>query len=340
MSKVNSPSKPTNTEKRLALINSGRSLFNADITSNVKVSILIAQRTHEGSGDTSPDTLDHSSISALKPGDCLYPMWVSLECVHGNGTGKMIRCRKCKGCRHAWRKKVRYIIGSGCRGHATWFVTLTFAEYPADMDEDVFDWAQDRWHAFLKLAAKEGLDFQYIRVVELQKRGTPHFHLAVNRVRVHSKLVMLTEDVRLIMQSLAARCGFGDQLWVEMARLGGKGVASYLSKYLSKSETWDLARDDGRSIRRYSRSQCWCFMDKRGRVWRWRRVGELSDAEVLEVSVRCVCGLGQVLNQMDQARRWLDRVRAANTWVAPLDVFDWIHSENGIVGECNANESG
>ena len=322
------------TEKRLALIKRGDSLFPRNITRLVKAETLINMATAEGPGDTSPATLDHTRISALKQTDCRNPKWVHLECSHGNPSAKEIRCRKCEGCRHVWRKKVRFLIGDGCRGRTTWFVTLTFREYPSEIEGEIYDWAQERWHAFLRLAAKEGLDFQYLRVVELQKRGTPHFHLAVNRVRVHSIPVHNTAEIELIVRSLAMRSGFGDQLWVEKARLGGKGVASYLSKYLSKSEVWEMARSDGRAIRRYSRSQTWCLSDRKERVWRFRRVGRVQREAITEADLPCVCGEGFVLNQMVQASRWLGLIRDRNTWCAPLDVFDFIHAQNGIEGGC------
>ncbi len=184
----------------------------------------------------------------------------------------------------------------------------------------------------LKVAAKEGLSFQFIRVVELQERGTPHLHLAVNRVIVRGHKVNNTAEVELIFRSLASRTGFGDMLWVERARLGAKGVAAYLSKYLSKSEVWDMARADGRAIRRYSRSQHWCYQDVKARVWRYRKVGDIHHVEVMDEALPCVCGSGQILLQLPQATRWLSKCKALGAWVAPLDIFDWIHSENGITG--------
>lgn len=326
------PTKITNLDRRLRLIEKRRSLFSRKLTTDVYRDSLANKRKAEGSGETSPATLDHSCISALKPTDCRRPMWVKLECVHGNRTGKAIRCRKCEGCRHAWRKKVRYLIGDGCKGHGAWFLTLTLREYPEEMDMDRFDFAQVRWHQLLRLADKEGLSFQFIRVVELQKRGTPHFHLAVNRIKIGGKSIVSTQDVVVLFTRLALAAGFGEQLRVERARLGAKGVASYLSKYLTKSEVFEMARPDGRAIRRYSRSQSWCFMDKKDRVWRYRKVGDIYHDEVLESTLPCVCGRGLILLQLQQARRWLERCKGFNAWVAPLDVFDWVHSENGITG--------
>jgi len=217
-------------------------------------------------------------------------------------------------------------VKDGCAGHANYFVTLTFREYPNQMEADRYDFAQKRWHSLLRLCAKEGVRFAYIRVVELQKRGTPHFHLVVNRITVGGQKLVNTAQIEMVFRRLALRSGFGPQLKVEKARHGGAGAASYLSKYLSKSEVWEMVRPDGRAIRRYSQSQGWCLNERR-KVWRFRAVGEISDTELYRPELTCGCGDGFVLRASQQAAKWVANCISADTWCAPMGLFDSLLSQ-------------
>lgn len=307
------------------------SQFTYDELESLRFAVLAGIR---GSGGGAPSVLDLPCISApvedVKA--CLSPGWIAIRCYHGNVTWRVVRCRWCEGCRHVWRAKVRAIILAGCAGARVWMWTLTLPEYPGDMEEGRFDVAQDRWHALLRLAAKRGVRFEYLRVVELQKRGTPHFHLAIKGVEVGGEAVSATSVVRTVLVGLARASGFGYRpgktFDLQAARLGGVGVASYMSKYLSKSAGFnELRRDDGRAIRRYCRSRGWSPV-RALPVWRYARVvtGISRVAQSTE-DVRCACGEALLLRRDVQAKRWVAANRLAKRWIAPLGVADYILAE-------------
>lgn len=258
---------------------------------------------------------------------CTNPGYIQIRCVHGNSTHQPVRCRACTGCHHNWRAKVRAMIISGSELYKTWMLTLTIPEYPEEMHEDRFDFAQSRWHDFLRRAHKIAFTFRYFRVVELQKRDTPHFHLAVNRFRTFS--VHSTNNFRTILQHLAYKSGFGHQQGktfdFQKARLGAKGVASYMSKYLGKSNEWsELRREDGRAIRRYNRSRLWST-PKDPPSFRWAAVPHgFTSVYHPQQSFSCGCQDGLIIHKPTQVQNWLDTNRAEGSWVAPLAVFDWI----------------
>lgn len=195
--------------------------------------------------------------------------------------------------------------------------------------EDKFDVIQGRWHALLRESGKDRVTFDYLRVVELQKRGTPHLYLAVKDIRVLQERVSDTEVAGRVLRGLGRRAGFGYEEGkttdFQAARLGGAGVASYLSKYLEKSEDYNLLRRaDGRAIRRYSRSRGWSG-PRADSVWRYARVGNgFTREEQSTAPVTCECGQGELLSRDDQASKWLVANRREGKWVAPLGVGDFV----------------
>ncbi len=295
-----------------------------------------SRKDQRGSGGRQPPGyLDINSISALDDLQrCLHPGFIRLVCVHGNVTGSPVRCRWCEGCRHNWRARVRAQILQGCFMQVSFMWTLTIREYPREGDVGyVFDQIQDRWHNLLRRAGKAEIHFEYLRVVELQKRGTPHFHFAFNRYRREGVSVLRTSEIRPALVELAKASGFG---WrqgktfdFDAARLGGPGVASYLSKYLTKSEDWyTMVRVDKngkeRSIRRYAKSRRW-IPRRSDPVWRYAAVqGGFSSHEQFIPDLRCSCALGFMLPRDAQAKAWLRANRSAGSWVAPLGVADYI----------------
>lgn len=316
----------TKSQTRLEHLDS-TSLYSPKIIQSLRDQTRAMQR-QRGSGGNFPQRLDSSRISALpdQPSACRKQRWIRLECVHGHEVICPIRCGKCEGCRHHWRKKVRALVRDGCKGHVTWFVTLTFREYPSEIEGCVYDFTQRVWHDFLKRCDKAGFTFQYLRVVELQKRGTPHLHLVINRVKRYNQAVGETGTVKAIVGALAQKAGFGPIFHVERARLGGKGAASYMSKYLSKSDLFEMIRQDGRAIRRYSRSRGWCYFERRS-VWRFRRVGHISREELYRPHPPCGCGDGQMLLPNVQAYKWVTRCIREDVWSAPVGLFDMLHIE-------------
>lgn len=320
------------TKKRLKIIDQVTQMGDSQFTDTelewLRTAVLTQAR---GVGTASPHDLDLYCISAPVHDvrACLMPQWIAIRCVHGNVTWRVVRCRQCKGCRLSWRGRVRAIILEGCKNSRVWMWTLTIPEYPAEMEGERFDVAQERWHELLRDAGKRGIRFDYLRVVELQKRGTPHFHLAVKNVKRGQERLSDTKVVARMLRRLARRHGFGYKEGkttdLQAARLGGAGVASYLSKYLGKADSFnELRREDGRAIRRYARSRGWCRSQPRP-TWRYARCpGGLTRKAQSDAAVPCVCGEGLLLGRELQAARWVAANRREGRWVAPLGVADYL----------------
>ena len=256
-------------------------------------------------------SLDILCISALvdKVSACLSPAWIPLRCHHGNETWKMIRCRKCEGCHHAWRSKVRALILNGCYAKRCYMWTLTIPEYPDTMGLDRFDFTQRRWHDLLRDTQRRGVKFEYLRVVEMQKRGTLHFHIALKDFTVGAKDVSNTKDIAKILRAFGKKAGFGYKQGkttdFQSARLSGAGVASYMSKYLEKSEDfYALRREDGRAIRRYCRSRGWSNT-RTPAVWRYASNGPITRKAQSVEDVKCSCGDHETLDRNLQVKKWL-----------------------------------
>jgi len=221
------------------------------------------------------------------------------------------------------------MILDGSALHKTWMLTLTIPEYPQEMNnEDPFDFAQKRWHNLLRRSDKDGFHFHYFRVVELQRRGTPHFHLAINRFTPKAT----TNELREALQHLALKSGFGwrqDKTFdFQKATLGAAGVASYLSKYLVKSQDWgSLQREDGRAIRRYNRSRSWST-PRDDPNFRYSAVPHtFTDGYQPTKPSPCNCDAGILINPATQAVKWLKANRAEGRWIAPLGVFDYLNQK-------------
>lgn len=307
-------------------------LAEAKVLSNATIS---QQAKERGSGRYISPDLDITSITApvVNVMACTKPAWVKVRCYHGNTKWMRIRCRKCEACAHAWRSKVRHIITEGAEYSKVWMWTLTIKEYPKSTGtKELLDIIQKRWHNLLRLANKKGVRFEYIRVVEYQKRGTPHYHIAVKNVVVDGYNQHHTEKIYRKLRSLAKASGFGYKkgktIDFQAARLGGRGVASYMSKYLQKGENYhDLVREDGRAVRRYCRSRNWT---RRRYVptYRYSRDGYgISRAQESERDLPCSCGEGFLLNPEVQKNRWIRANRIAGRWVAPISLLDKILKE-------------
>jgi hypothetical protein len=290
----------------------------------------VRQRQRGGAGDASPAALDINSISARlrpdNPSSCRNPWYVRVRCSHGHEGVLSVRCRKCEGCQNAWRNKVRHLVQDGAQGHTTFMWTLTLKEYPQDMDKGRFDYAQERWHRFLRECDRRAIRLDYLRVVELQQRGTPHYHAAIKEVSHSGQAIRSTALVRELLGHLARKCGFGVQMVMQRARLGARGVASYMAKYLGKGGAEGLYRDDGRSIRRYCRSRGWCVVSKPARVWRYAKIGGVF-RNGTETPVQCECAQGYRLDQLAQIRRWIVACHSEGRWVAPLDMYDYLQND-------------
>lgn len=279
----------------------------------------------KGMGGFAPQA-PHDAVDDLRA--CLSPKWIQLGCIHDNTTWRKIRCRWCDGCKRAWKATVRAKILSGALGATVYMWTLTMKEYPSQINGDIYDEAQNRWHDLLRSASNSSLSFEYLRVTELQKRKTPHFHSVVKEFRQGAELLQSTEGIYRRLRKLSKMAGFGSTkgktIDFQRARYGGAGAASYLSKYLSKSEDYNkMRRDDGRAIRRYNASRGWTT-PRPSPVWRYTRTGAFSPETQNESDVLCSCGKGQLINKDIQAQAWINKSRREGRWVGPLGVVDYI----------------
>jgi hypothetical protein len=110
-------------------------------------------------------------------------------------------------------------------GGATQLITLTS---PGAEDSDVsLDLLSARWKAFhLRLRRRIG-PFEYFAIVELQRRGSPHFHILVRGGLVSASWVA----------KAAAGVGFGKVSDVGPVR---RGIAGYLTKQIGPGTSGDL----------------------------------------------------------------------------------------------------
>lgn len=192
---------------------------------------------------------------------------VRLRCWHGNDRVLAVACGKvseCELCLNAWRAKVRRRIMAGCEGAVNlWFFTATFSE-DISLDEGM-----RRWKVLWKEMARRMPGARMFRVVELTKRGRPHFHAVVdgpmpvllkpNKGGEYAAEYLARQSVagREFIQRVLVPSGFGYIAHCERVRLGGKGAASYLSKYLTKAQAKSLVREDGRRVRVAEGSRDW-----------------------------------------------------------------------------------
>ncbi len=303
-------------------------------TTELEWATIAAKHAHkEGARGTPPPHLDITSISALRDSEglvdsraCLNPKYIRLICTHLNTTARVARCRWCDGCVNAWKSRVRAIVSQGSTYAETFFWTLTLKEYPYEMDEERFDFIQTRWRRLLRVLYKQKFGMAYLRVIELQKRGTPHYHLAVNRLTQLEELGV--DKLKRVLYDASVEAGFGREWDFERARYGAAGVASYMAKYLQKGNDYrELRREDGRAVRRFSRSVGWVDPAPEN-TWRYAAVpGSFTAASLSEAEVDCECGLHETQTREEQTEAWLATNRRVGRWVAPLGVLDHIMEE-------------
>ena len=284
-----------------------------------------------GVGGQSPPYLDITCINVTDPSACAAPGWISLICRHGNMTGKYVRCRRRPGCQHSWRSKGRALCMQGSALRETFFWTITVKEYPNQMGGCRFDFIESKWRRLRALAAKGQQHFEYLRVTELQRRGSPHYHLAVNRWVYMGEPVGGLRAVKLLARRLTLGAGFGVQWDFQKARLGARGVAAYMAKYLGKGDEFnELVRADGRAVRRYVRSRHWVGPADL-RTFRYAAIPHsfTYQPKGSTTEVPCVCGSHESLLAERQVQHWLKLNRSVGRWVAPLAVADWIFKNEG-----------
>jgi len=179
---------------------------------------------------------------------------------------------RCKGCRDRIRNRFKKLVSSGVStlGRCS-FTTIT---YQADSErlKDARCVARD-WQALLRLLKKcepQVAKMQWLRVMELTKRGTPHHHLVMGPVPKtmeiacwHGKLHAPKFNSRLDCDCLAHRISrqwlkvTGDS-WVVHTIIvsGANGAGGYMAKYMGKEFDGERAEYLGMA-RRWSNSRGW-----------------------------------------------------------------------------------
>lgn len=149
------------------------------------------------------------------------------------------RCKKWS-CDPCGKKKARALAARIARARAYSFLTLTYRADPAISPQLALDRLNDAWRKLWKRWKREyGAACKgYVKIVELQKNGTPHLHLALRapfipQARISAAWNELTGspivDIRVVKTQ--------------------SGISRYLSKYLTK------ARERVASRRRWSQSK-------------------------------------------------------------------------------------
>jgi len=131
---------------------------------------------------------------------------------------------------NAWRSKnkVRRLINTNFESNDdTKFLTLTFAEAITDVDR-----AYALFYNFIRKLRRVYPEAQYVGVVEMQKRGVPHFHIVLSLPYIH--------------HSVLSRWWGHGFIFIKTVTTSS-GIGAYISKYLGK-ESFDARLDGHRKI--------------------------------------------------------------------------------------------
>lgn len=217
--------------------------------------------------------------------DCDAAKWlVCLRC-----TGRLVvRCRstrasRCTPCSETYRRSVMTVAGSGSldaflQGGTVLFVTLTAPgsdqHFMPSGDAcpctppggvNLHEWnatSGKRWSRFVQQLRREtGIELQYFKGVEIQKRGAIHFHGLFRIPEGHGG-----RHWKRMLRSIAMHHGFGHE--VDAQPVPDEKVAGYVAKYAAKAcddrdsipwcdrHTGELRHGEGR-YRTWSASRSW-----------------------------------------------------------------------------------
>jgi hypothetical protein len=161
------------------------------------------------------------------------------------------KCWRCSRCGPRKVNQTRRRIQAGLGRGDSWFATLTS---PGDEDPEAsLRLLSARWKAFhLRLTRLLG-HVEYVAVVEIQRRGSPHFH-----VLVRGPLVS-----RRWLAKAAAGVGFGRMADVQMTP---RGIAGYLTKAIGPNTSGDSLPTHFRRVR-WSRGWSLPLPARAKRMW-------------------------------------------------------------------------
>lgn len=127
------------------------------------------------------------------------------------------------------RNKIRRLINANFTEDSL-FITLTYAENMKDVDQGSYDLKK-----FLQKMKRKQKDFQYVAVVEFQKRGAVHYHMLCNYRIEYSTHAELQAHER----ALGKAWGHG---FVDIGYKKNDNAGAYLIKYMTKENNDDRLR--------------------------------------------------------------------------------------------------
>ena len=161
-----------------------------------------------------------------------------------------LKSRKCN--LNNAKNKIRRLID--CNQDMSTFLTLTFA------DDIAFSESKRKLNIFFKLLKRKHESLKYIWVLELTKRGRPHYHCLINypvpcetTTRKGQKKSQEQMDFENWFNEKFWRNGF---VTIQKVRSGAEGkLSNYLTKYLTKDLiNLELEELENQKVYNYSRN--------------------------------------------------------------------------------------
>jgi len=177
----------------------------------------------------------------------------------------------CKSCRDRMLSlfRQRIVLGVSTTGRCA-FMTITYKEGSPRL-EDAGCVAKD-WRALWRLLKKKPTEnLQWMRVMELTKKGTPHHHLVIGPVKGRVKCWSGKRlQIKAYQDGLERGCECLAHRWATLWRqvtgdswivhatevAGAEGAGAYMAKYLQKEFDGERAKALGMA-RRWSSSRGW-----------------------------------------------------------------------------------
>ncbi len=181
---------------------------------------------------------------------------------------------RCIACRNRNIYRFRSLVKAGISASKkSAFITITYREGSERLA--VAGCVRRDWAAFWRIVRRDAKDLSglpWLRVMELTKKGVPHFHLVVTRIPEGRRIRCygVRFDVRRFVKRMD-ECGcvshvyarawwavtHGESYIVHAVPVGGaSGAASYLAKYMAKVFEVEEASPLG-MVRRWSTSRNW-----------------------------------------------------------------------------------
>jgi hypothetical protein len=127
------------------------------------------------------------------------------------------------------RNKIRRLINANFDKESA-FITLTYAENMTDIEKGSHDFKK-----FIQKMNRKQKGFQYVAVIEFQKRGAIHYHMLCNYKCTWNNL----EELQALERALGKAWGQG---FVDIGYKDNDNAGAYLIKYMTKENNDDRLR--------------------------------------------------------------------------------------------------